>query len=179
VPTIGSFQQRWLIINFFLKGHRSGSLADSLPEVGLPMKQQNLEDICMWKERGFYLHRTKLVMPHRYVDILTRYPSTEELTLLSCVGEVVVQISAGTLTIVYFLIPWCRTSANIWPIVPAPDDNWQNENWQEKPKYSEKACSSAALSTTNPTWCDLGSKLGRRGSRELTTWPMLRPTDDR
>jgi hypothetical protein len=34
-----------------------------------------------------------------------------------------------------------------WPIVPAPDDrwwwlwrNWRNEDWQEKPKYSEKTC---------------------------------------
>jgi hypothetical protein len=27
-------------------------------------------------------------------------------------------------------------------------------DWQEKPKYSEKTCPSAALSTTNPTWPD-------------------------
>jgi hypothetical protein len=44
-----------------------------------------------------------------------------------------------------------------WPIVPAPDDrwclwsSWSNEDWQGKPKYSEKTCSSATLSTTNPT----------------------------
>jgi hypothetical protein len=48
-----------------------------------------------------------------------------------------------------------------WPIVPAPDDrwgwlwiNWWNEDWQGKPKYSEKTCPSATLSTTNPTWPD-------------------------
>jgi hypothetical protein len=29
--------------------------------------------------------------------------------------------------------------------------NWWNENWQGKPKYPEKTCTSAALSTTNPT----------------------------
>jgi hypothetical protein len=37
-----------------------------------------------------------------------------------------------------------------------------NENWQGKPKYSEKTCLSATLSTTNPTWPDLGSNPGRR-----------------
>jgi hypothetical protein len=47
---------------------------------------------------------------------------------------------------------------HIWPIVPAPDDrwgwlwsSWWNEHWQGKPKYSEKTCPSATLSTTNPT----------------------------
>jgi hypothetical protein len=56
-----------------------------------------------------------------------------------------------------------------WPIVPAPDDrwgwlwsNWWNEDWQGIPKYSEKNCPSATLSTTNPTWPDLGSNPGRR-----------------
>jgi hypothetical protein len=28
---------------------------------------------------------------------------------------------------------------------------WWNEDWQGKPKYSEKTCPSATLSTTNPT----------------------------
>jgi hypothetical protein len=44
----------------------------------------------------------------------------------------------------------------LWPIVQTPvideDDfwsNWLNENWQGKPKYSEKTCPSATLSTTN------------------------------
>jgi hypothetical protein len=46
-----------------------------------------------------------------------------------------------------------------FPIVPAPDDRWWwlwssrwNEDLQGKPKYSEKTCPSATLSTTNPTW---------------------------
>jgi hypothetical protein len=30
--------------------------------------------------------------------------------------------------------------------------NWWNKDWQGKPKYSEKTCPSATLSTTNPTW---------------------------
>jgi hypothetical protein len=47
-------------------------------------------------------------------------------------------------------------SATIWPIVPDLDDRrwvWSsqwNENWHGKPKYSEKTCPSATLSTTNP-----------------------------
>jgi hypothetical protein len=59
------------------------------------------------------------------------------------------------------------TSATIWPTVPAQDDRWWwlwslrwNENWQGKPKYSEKTCHSSILSTTNPTWRDLGSNPG-------------------
>jgi hypothetical protein len=34
-----------------------------------------------------------------------------------------------------------------------------------EPKYSEKTCPSAALSTTNPTWPDPYSNLGRRGGK--------------
>jgi hypothetical protein len=59
-----------------------------------------------------------------------------------------------------------------WPNVPAPDDrwgwlwrNWWNEDWQGKPKYSEKTCPSTTLSTTIPTWLDPGLNPGRRGSK--------------
>jgi hypothetical protein len=34
-----------------------------------------------------------------------------------------------------------------------------------KPKYSEKTCPSATLSTTNPTWPEPGSNPGRRGGK--------------
>jgi hypothetical protein len=68
-----------------------------------------------------------------------------------------------------------RAAAIIWPIVPAPDDrlwwlwsNQWNENWQRKPKYSERTCLSATLSITNPTWLDLGSNTGRRGGKPAT-----------
>jgi hypothetical protein len=64
---------------------------------------------------------------------------------------------------------------HFWPIVPAPDDMWGwlwsnrwNEDWQGKPKYSEKTCPSATLSTTNPTWPDPGSNPGRRGVKPST-----------
>jgi hypothetical protein len=38
---------------------------------------------------------------------------------------------------------------------------WWNE-WHGKPKYSEKTCPDATLSTTNPTWPDPGLNPGRR-----------------
>jgi hypothetical protein len=66
------------------------------------------------------------------------------------------------------------TSATKWPIVPAPDDGWWewssrwNESSQGKPKYSEKTCPSATLSTTNPTWPELISNPGRRGGKPAT-----------
>jgi hypothetical protein len=42
---------------------------------------------------------------------------------------------------------------------------WRNRwnDWQGKPKYSEKTCSSAAVSTSNPTCCPYANP-GRRGS---------------
>jgi hypothetical protein len=40
--------------------------------------------------------------------------------------------------------------------------------WQGKPKNSEKTCPSAALSITDPMWLDLGSNQGRRGGKPAT-----------
>jgi hypothetical protein len=45
---------------------------------------------------------------------------------------------------------------------------WWNE--QGKPKYSEKTCPDATLSTTNPTWPDPGLNPGRRGGKPLQLW---------
>jgi hypothetical protein len=42
------------------------------------------------------------------------------------------------------------------------------EDWQGKPKYSEKTCPSATSSTTNPTWPEPGSNPSRRGGRPAT-----------
>jgi hypothetical protein len=68
-----------------------------------------------------------------------------------------------------------RYCGHFWPIVQTPDDrggwlwsNWWNEDWQRKPKHSEKICPSATLSTTNPTWPDPGSNPGRRGGKPAT-----------
>jgi hypothetical protein len=43
-----------------------------------------------------------------------------------------------------------------WPVAPAPDDRrewniWLNENWEEKPMYSDETCPSASFSIKNPT----------------------------
>jgi hypothetical protein len=45
---------------------------------------------------------------------------------------------------------------------------WWNEDWQRKPKYSEKTRPRATLSTTNPTWPDPGSNAGRRCGKPAT-----------
>jgi hypothetical protein len=66
------------------------------------------------------------------------------------------------------------TPATNWPISWAPDDRWWvwssrwNDNWQGKPKYSQKTCPSAALSTTNPIWLDLGWNRDRRSGKPAT-----------
>jgi hypothetical protein len=45
-----------------------------------------------------------------------------------------------------------------------------------KPKYSEKTCPNATLSTTNPTWPD--PRAAAVISRRLTAWAMARPGID-
>jgi hypothetical protein len=65
------------------------------------------------------------------------------------------------------------TAATDWPIVPALGDYddgefWWNEDWQGKPKYSEKPRLSATLFTTNPTWPEQGSNPGRSGGKPAT-----------
>lgn len=52
-------------------------------------------------------------------------------------------------------------AATVWPTVPAPHGRWwlcssRNEDWQRKPKDSEKTYLSAILLSTNPTGPDLG-----------------------
>jgi hypothetical protein len=47
---------------------------------------------------------------------------------------------------------------------------------REKPKYSEKTCRSAILSTTIPTWPDLGSNPGRHGGKPATNRVNYRAT---
>jgi hypothetical protein len=44
-----------------------------------------------------------------------------------------------------------------------------SENWQGKPKYSEKTWPSATLSTATPTWPDLESNLGCHGGEPVAT----------
>jgi hypothetical protein len=57
--------------------------------------------------------------------------------------------------------------------------NWYNDDWQEKPRYSEKTCLSAALSTTNPTCCPVanpdrhGGKLATNRLRYGAAWNII------
>jgi hypothetical protein len=73
---------------------------------------------------------------------------------------------------------------------PRMNDRWLvccsrwNENWQGKPKYSEKTCPSATLFTTNSTSPDLGLNPGRRGGKPainrlsygtVSSWDLVLP----
>jgi hypothetical protein len=66
------------------------------------------------------------------------------------------------------------TLATNWPILLAPDDRWWvwssrwKNNLQGKQKYSEEICPNATLSSTNPTWPDLGSNPSRRVGNPTT-----------
>jgi hypothetical protein len=53
---------------------------------------------------------------------------------------------------------------------------WWNEDWQGKPKYSEKTCPSATLFTTNLT-CQTRARTRPTevGSQRITAWAMARP----
>jgi hypothetical protein len=106
--------------------------------------------------------------------------------------EVLMAVNINKVTILWNVMPcsligsffsfseWRETEStwyvgHCWPIVPAPDDrwwwlwsSWWNQDWQGKPKYSEKTYPSATLSTTNPTWPDLGSNLDRHGGKPAT-----------
>jgi hypothetical protein len=46
--------------------------------------------------------------------------------------------------------------------------NWWNDNWREKPKNTEKTCSSVTVFTPTLTCLDLASNSGHRGGK-LTT----------
>jgi hypothetical protein len=85
-------------------------------------------------------------------------------------------VSCTRLHFFFVLVQWdFGYCGHYYPIVPVPDDrwwwlwrNWWNENWQGKPKFSEKSCPSATLSTTNPTWLVPGLNPGRRGGKPAT-----------
>jgi hypothetical protein len=78
---------------------------------------------------------------------------SQSLFRLRCPGSMF--IIRAKLMIFFLLVGWdFWYCGHCWPIVSAPDDrrgwlwrNWWNEDWQGKPKYSEKTCSSATLST--------------------------------
>jgi hypothetical protein len=96
-----------------------------------------------------------------------------------CMAWCLIKLTNHWFTRSEYSVTWdCKSTwycGHYWPIVRAPDDrwwwlwrNWWNEDWQGKPKYSEKTCPSATLSTINPTWPDPGSNPGRRGGKPAT-----------
>jgi hypothetical protein len=71
------------------------------------------------------------------------------------------------------LMAYCASPGWLWW--------WRNRwnDWQGKPKYSEKTCPSAALSTTNPA-CRPYANPGRRGGKPASNrWPKARPVTSR
>jgi hypothetical protein len=86
------------------------------------------------------------------------------LSVEAIIGQVVVWL----LLLLLSLVGW--DWVHYWPILPALDNrwlwsNWWNEDWQGKPKYTEKTCPSATLFTINPTGPDPGPNLARRGGK--------------
>jgi hypothetical protein len=90
----------------------------------------------------------------------------------------------------FFLVSWggvrlspLGTSATNWPIVPAPDDRWWvwssrwNENWQGKPKYSEKTWMAVYIyNTSTHTLFRLNFVLGRTNKDiKETNVPFFEP----
>jgi hypothetical protein len=84
----------------------------------------------------------------------------------------------GYVTWIYFYFSGCGVGWHSVHLVRRPlvdllyhrriwSSRW-NDNWQRKSKYSEKTYPSATSSTTNLTWPDLGSNLGRRGGKPVT-----------
>jgi hypothetical protein len=68
------------------------------------------------------------------------------------------------------------------PQMTDEDDFWSNrwnEDWQGKPKYSEKTCPSATLSTTKSHMTRPGfePRTAAVGSQRLNAWAMARPYD--
>jgi hypothetical protein len=71
-------------------------------------------------------------------------------------------VQTGSTRHVGHLLAYCTCSGWLWGW-----RIWWNE-WQGKPKYSEKTCHGATLSTTNPTWPDPVLNPGRRGGKPAT-----------
>jgi hypothetical protein len=71
-------------------------------------------------------------------------------------------VQTGSTRHVGHLLAYCTCPGWLWGW-----KSWWNE-WKGKPKYSEKTCPDATLSTTNPTWPDPGLKPGRRGGKPAT-----------
>jgi hypothetical protein len=112
------------------------------------------------------------VCVHEYVNVwvcVNEYVRVRECKFL---GSLILTLYSAQL----FL--WGGTKStrycdHFWHIVQTPDDrwgwlrsNWWNEDWQGKPKYSEKTCPSKTWSTT---------RTAAVGSQRITAWAMAPP----
>jgi hypothetical protein len=89
-------------------------------------------------------------------------------TCLSC--GLVIKFSDNEDGLLFHLLGWSGTNSTItedtyWPTVPALEDGDCGaiggiNDWDGKPKYLKKTCSSATVSTRDPTWPDPGSNPG-------------------
>jgi hypothetical protein len=87
-------------------------------------------------------------------------------------------ILLGIIFLLLFIVGWDWVHLVLWPLLACcttADDrrqwmwsNWWNEDWQGKPKYSEKTCPSATLSTTTLTWPDPGLNPACRSGKPVT-----------
>jgi hypothetical protein len=71
-------------------------------------------------------------------------------------------VQTGSTRHVGHLLAYCTCTGWLWEW-----RIWWNE-WQGKPKYSEKTCPDATLSTINSTWPDPELNPGRRGGKSAT-----------
>jgi hypothetical protein len=113
------------------------------------------------------------VFSHIYRLISVWFWSQEVLiNFLICIVRGGVQ--TGSTRHVGHLLAYCTCPGWLW--------SWRIWwiEWQGKPKYSEKTCPGATLSTTNPTWPDPELNPGRRGGKPgLTASAMARPDLER
>jgi hypothetical protein len=109
----------------------------------------------------FFVKRSQRMSNFISLNILSRITLkiTVMVTVVSlvCWGETWVQLARWPLFVVFYQP---RMIDDVW--------SSRNENCQEKPKYLEKTCPGATLSTTDPTWPDLGSNSGRRDGKPTT-----------
>jgi hypothetical protein len=137
-----------------------------------------------WRARSPYLYPRGTgwpgYTPGHWVHFLSPMTLRDEVEVLEPPSNLASLICGFRLHIFLFLIffLWSEFTwycGHYWPIVPVPDDWWWwvwssrwNKNWQGKPKYSEKTCPSATLSTTSLIRPDSGSNPGRHGGRPAT-----------
>jgi hypothetical protein len=103
---------------------------------------------------------TVSVAPHRH------FISAEKVLTVLTIIIIIIIISGGETESTWYC-------GHYWPVVAAPDDrllwsNLWNEDGQAKPKYSEKTCPSATLSTANTTRPDPGRHGGKPAANRLS-----------